>query len=81
MIYNEAFREFGEPDRKAVASINEIMNNEIDDYIPGPQHRFMKYGQQRCWMRKPSEPQNEITEMTEVTCDPVQIGLPAEWLE
>jgi len=27
------------------------MNNTIDGWIPGPQHRFDRYGQQRSWVR------------------------------
>lgn len=41
----------GEPDRKNIGEINDIMNNTIEGWIPGPQHRFDRYGQQRSWVR------------------------------
>ena len=41
----------GEPDRKNIGEINDIMNNTIEGWIPGPQHRFDHYGQQRSWVR------------------------------
>lgn len=51
LLYNECFRMLGEPDRKSIGEINDIMNNTIDGWIPGPQHRFDRYGQQRSWVR------------------------------
>jgi hypothetical protein len=42
----------GEPDRKNIGEINDIMNNTIEGWIPGPQHRFERYGQQRSWIRE-----------------------------
>ena len=28
------------------------MNHQVSDWMPGSQHRFPKYGQQRSWVRK-----------------------------
>lgn len=52
LIYNECFKELGKPDPKAKAEINSIMNNTIDGWKAGPQHRFNNYGQQRSWVRE-----------------------------
>ena len=52
LIYNECYRMLGEPDRKNIGEINDIMNNTIEGWIPGPQHRFERYGQQRSWIRE-----------------------------
>ena len=52
LIYNECYRMLGEPDRKNIGEINDIMNNTIEGWIPGPQHRFERYGQQRSWLRE-----------------------------
>lgn len=51
LLYNECYHMLGEPDRKNIGEINDIMNNTIDGWIPGPQHRFDRYGQQRSWVR------------------------------
>jgi len=81
MLYNEAYHMYGEPDRKSVNVINDIMNNTIDGWMQGPQHRFDRYGQQRSWIRKNSEPDPAPDKMTEVPTDPEQTGLPKEWLD
>ena len=54
MIYNEALNNYGDPDRKNVNEINDIMNNTIDGWLPGPSsHRFGGvYGTQRAWHRE-----------------------------
>ena len=54
MIYNEALKCFGNPDRKAINEINDIMNNTIDGWEQGPaSHRFGgEYGTQRAWHRE-----------------------------
>lgn len=41
----------GEPDRKMIGEINDVMNNTISGWTAGPQHRFPAYGQQRFWKR------------------------------
>lgn len=53
LIYNEALKNYGDPDRKSVNEINDIMNNTIDGWLPGPSsHRFgAPYGSQRAWHR------------------------------
>ena len=51
LLYNECYHMLGEPDRKNIGEINDIMNNTIEGWIPGPQHRFDRYGQQRSWVR------------------------------
>ena len=51
LIYNHCFHMLGEPDRKSIAEINDIMNNTIEGWRIGPQHRFDQYGQQRSWVR------------------------------
>lgn len=54
LIYNEALKNYGDPDRKSVNEINDIMNNTIDGWLPGPSsHRFgAPYGSQRAWHRE-----------------------------
>lgn len=54
MIYKEALGNNGEPDRKSINEINDIMNNTIEGWLPGPaSHRFgVEYGTQRAWHRK-----------------------------
>ncbi|MCD8150355.1 MAG: virulence-associated E family protein [Clostridiales bacterium] len=51
MIYNECYKQIGDPDPKAKSEINSVMNNTIDGWCKGPQHRFPEYGQQRSWIR------------------------------
>ena len=53
MIYNKALKMLGDPDRKSINEINDIMNNTIDGWLPGPSsHRFGEpYGTQRAWHR------------------------------
>ncbi|MCC8140176.1 MAG: virulence-associated E family protein [Lachnospiraceae bacterium] len=51
MIYNECYKLVGDPDPKAKSEINSVMNNTIDGWSKGPQHRFPEYGQQRSWIR------------------------------
>ena len=51
LLFNECYHMLGEPDRKNIGEINDIMNNTIEGWIPGPQHRFDRYGQQRSWVR------------------------------
>ena len=38
--------------------IGNIMNNSIEGWEKGPQHRFADYGQQRCWQR--TKPRGEF---------------------
>lgn len=59
LIYNECYHMFGEPDRKAIGEINDIMNNTVEGWIQGPQHRFDRYGQQRSWIRAGDLPDKE----------------------
>ena len=51
LIYTEAYHMEGEPDRKVIGEINDIMNNTVQGWEDGPQHRFQGYGQQRSWVR------------------------------
>ena len=51
LIYTEAYHMDGEPDRKVIGEINDIMNNTVQGWEDGPQHRFPVYGQQRSWVR------------------------------
>ena len=51
LIYNEAYHMIGEPDRKMIGEINDVMNNTVSGWAAGPQHRFPVYGQQRSWKR------------------------------
>lgn len=53
MIYNKALGMLGDPDRKSINEINDVMNNTIDGWLPGPSsHRFGGgYGTQRAWHR------------------------------
>ena len=53
MIYNRALNMPGDPDRKNINEINNVMNNTIDGWEPGPStHRFGGiYGIQRAWHR------------------------------
>ena len=53
MIYNRALNMPGDPDRKNINEINDVMNNTIDGWEPGPStHRFGGiYGIQRAWHR------------------------------
>lgn len=46
MIYKEALGNYGEPGRKSINEINDIMNNTIVGWLPGPvSHRFgAEYG-------------------------------------
>lgn len=52
MLYAEALGGFGEPDRKSINEINDIMNNCIPGWVSGPSSkRFHGYGIQRAWHR------------------------------
>lgn len=53
MIYNKALDGFGKPDRRMINEINDVMNNTIRGWAPGPSsHRFgPAYGTQRAWHR------------------------------
>ena len=53
MIYNRAMNMPSDPDRKSISEINDVMNNMIDGWLPGPSsHRFDGvYGTQRAWHR------------------------------
>ena len=72
LLYNECYHMLGEPDRKNIGEINDIMNNTIDGWVPGPQHRFDRYGQQRSWVRE-KRPDREGTDLDHVVSDP-EIG-------
>ena len=81
MIYNEALHQVGDPDRKNINEINDIMNNTIDGWLPGPStHRFgSKYGTQRAWHRKGilvNEDMPDKNEFISVSDDYVQERIP-----
>mgnify|MGYP004451529505 FL=1 len=84
MIYEKAMRQYGEPDRKAIGEINDIMNNTVDGWLPGPSsHRFgREYGTQRAWHRKGvNEPLPDADGFVELTGTAEQLELPEEWLK
>jgi len=72
LLYNECYRILGEPDRKNIGEINDIMNNTIEGWVPGPQHRFDRYGQQRSWVRE-KRPDREGKNLDQIASDP-EIG-------
>lgn len=43
---------YDEPKSWQLREINDVMNHQVSDWMPGSQHRFSKYGQQRSWVRK-----------------------------
>ena len=52
MIYREALKhEFDDPKQWELREIGDILNNSIEGWSKGPQHRFEKYGPQRSWKR------------------------------
>ena len=52
MIYRDALgRDSDNPKQWELQEIGNIMNNSIEGWEKGPQHRFADYGQQRCWKR------------------------------
>ena len=74
LIYNECYRLYGEPDRKAIGEINDIMNNTVEGWIQGPQHRFDRYGQQRSWVRCKDLPDKDKTENASTGTEPSGTG-------
>ena len=71
LLFNECYHMLGEPDRKNIGEINDIMNNTIEGWIPGPQHRFDRYGQQRSWVRvKTPDKEKADTDCEGETGDP-----------
>ena len=72
LLYNECYHMLGEPDRKNIGEINDIMNNTIEGWVPGPQHRFDRYGQQRSWVRE-KRPDREGTDLDHIVSNP-EIG-------
>ena len=54
MIYREAFdNPYGQPDKKEIATINGIMNHQIEGWEKSTVFRFKNgYGTQRSWQRK-----------------------------
>ena len=53
MIFAEALNQpYDEPKSWQLREINDVMNHQVSDWMPGSQHRFSKYGQQRSWVRK-----------------------------
>lgn len=52
MIYREALHhEYDEAKQWELREIGDILNNSIEGWSKGPQHRFDKYGPQRSWKR------------------------------
>lgn len=66
MLYAEAMGSLGEPDRRAINEINDIMYNSIPGWVPGPAKRFPGYGTQRSWQREVLTEQQ--TSMEEFLC-------------
>lgn len=59
MIYRDALgRDSDNPKQWELQEIGNIMNNSIEGWEKGPQHRFTDYGQQRCWKR--TKPRGEF---------------------
>lgn len=59
MIYRDALgRDSDNPKQWELQEIGNIMNNSIEGWEKGPQHRFADYGQQRCWKR--TKPRDEF---------------------
>ena len=59
MIYRDALgRDSDNPKQWELQEIGNIMNNSIEGWEKGPQHRFADYGQQRCWKR--TKPRGEF---------------------
>lgn len=55
MIYRETLKhEFDDPKQWELREIGDILNNSIEGWSKGPQHRFEKYGPQRSWKRSES---------------------------
>lgn len=64
MIYRDAFgRDSDNPKQWELQEIGNIMNNSIEGWEKGPQHRFADYGQQRCWKR--TKPRSEFLPVTD----------------
>lgn len=62
MIYRDALgRDSDNPKQWELQEIGNIMNNSIEGWEKGPQHRFADYGQQRCWKR--TKPRGEFLPM------------------
>ena len=52
MIYRDALgRENDNPKQWELQEIGSIMNNSIEGWEKGPQHRFLDFGQQRSWRK------------------------------
>ncbi len=76
LLYREAFKhQFDEPKAWELKEICDIMNNSIEGWTEGPQHRFAGYGRQRSWQRvnRESKIPDGFTEVTE------QMELPDGW--
>lgn len=78
-IYNEAYKMPGEPDRKTIGEINEIMNNTVEGWAEGPQHRFSEYGQQRSWIRSSADCPTKGEDGFQPISDPKQLDFLSEW--
>lgn len=71
MIYREALKhEFDEPKQWELREIGDILNNSIEGWSKGPQHRFEKYGPQRSWKR--NEPSGGFVKVPDDTELPFQ---------
>ena len=68
MIYREALKhEFDDPKQWELREIGDILNNSIEGWSKGPQHRFEKYGPQRNWKRnEPSGGYIKVPDDTEL---------------
>ncbi len=55
LLYREALGHDCDPKAWELSEIGSIMNNSINGWESGPQHRFKDYGQQRSWKRIKSE--------------------------
>lgn len=69
----------GEPDRKTIGEINDIMNNTVEGWAEGPQHRFPEYGQQRSWIRSTVDCPTEEKDGFQPITDPEQLDFLSEW--
>ena len=76
LLFNECYHILGEPDRKNIGEINDIMNNTIEGWIPGRQHRFDRYGQQHSWVRvKPPDKADKADKTDKANNEDRQLNL------
>ena len=68
LLYRECLGRDTDPKNWELSEIGSIMNNSIEGWEIGPQHRFKEYGQQRSWKR--------VKPITEFAPVPASIEVP-----